>query len=287
LLTIAIAGLVSVLALLRLRTYPDLYHARPTNAPASSGHAYGAQLLVLVGFAVFAQFTVAAGRASADVMAGLRRVGRPLGIGLAVALALLAIVGYGLRTQSVEGWTEARLTGTADFISRQWGEFLKTGTPPTGTARLSTAAGTRSAVYSSALDGFSAEPLRGEGAGSFYYRWLRTREQPIFARNAHSLALETMSELGLVGLVLLVVFLGTMVGAAVRSRLRPRVLSRSQTAAVAGAVSVWIAHSMVDWDWQVTAFTGLALVLAAALYPEGRRRVRRRAPFDREALPSR
>jgi hypothetical protein len=31
-------------------------------------------------------------------------------------------------------------------------------------------------------------------------------------------------------------------------------------------------HAAVDWDWQVPALTGTALVLAAALFPEGRRR---------------
>jgi hypothetical protein len=43
-------------------------------------------------------------------------------------------------------------------------------------------------------------------------------------------------------------------------------------------VAVWIAHAMVDWDWQMPALTGAALLLAAAALPigrSGRRRTRR------------
>jgi hypothetical protein len=43
------------------------------------------------------------------------------------------------------------------------------------------------------------------------------------------------------------------------------------TVSVAAAVIVWVVHAGVDWDWQIAALTGTALVLAAALYPERRR----------------
>ena len=59
--------------------------------------------------------------------------------------------------------------------------------------------------------------------------------------------------------------------------MRPGGLGRSQTAAVAGACAVWVAHSFVDWDWQMPALTGTILVLAASLYPYGQAR-RRRQP---------
>src|SRR3712207_8290514 len=49
-------------------------------------------------------------------------------------------------------------------------------------------------------------------------------------RNAHSLELETLGELGIVGLLLLLVLLGSVVAATVRSRRRPGGLARSQVA---------------------------------------------------------
>jgi O-antigen ligase len=90
-------------------------------------------------------------------------------------------------------------------------------------------------------------------------------------RNAHSLYHETLGELGLIGFGLLALFLGSVIFAAVRSRLRPGGLTRSQTAAVAAALAVWLVHNAFDWDWQMLAVTAPALILAAALLPYGRR----------------
>jgi O-antigen ligase len=72
--------------------------------------------------------------------------------------------------------------------------------------------------------------------------------------------------------LLLLAFLVTLGWAAVSARVRPAALPRSHAAAVGAACSVWVAHSAVDWDWQMPALTGCVLVLAATLYPVGRRR---------------
>jgi hypothetical protein len=53
---------------------------------------------------------------------------------------------------------------------------------------------------------------------------------------------------------------------------RRAALPRSHAAAVGAACAVWVAHSAVDWDWQMPALTGCVLVLAATLYPVGTRR---------------
>jgi O-antigen ligase len=95
--------------------------------------------------------------------------------------------------------------------------------------------------------------------------------------NAHSLYLETLSDLGAVGGLLLALFLGSALVAAFRSRTRPAGLGRSQTAAAGAAFVVWMVAAGLDWAWQVPAFTGMAIVLAASMYPQARR-VRRSPP---------
>ena len=68
-----------------------------------------------------------------------------------------------------------------------------------------------------ALDGFDASPLHGTGAGTYRITWDADRPAPpIKVNDGHSLYLEVLSELGVVGLVLLLVALGTplVVGAA-------------------------------------------------------------------------
>jgi hypothetical protein len=211
-------------------------------------------------------------------MAALREVGRPVALVIGGFALVVAVGAYAVAGDRIEGGTAKGLGDAQDYVSRQWGEFLRpTQRVAVGTARLTTARGTRSELYRVAINGFEAHPVRGDGAGGFEVRWARERRVDEDVRNAHSLELETLGELGAVGGVLLLTFLVAIIAAAVRSRRRPAGLGRGQAAAVSAAVAVWIAHSSVDWDWQMPAVTGTALVLAAALFPQGRVRRRRSA----------
>jgi len=211
-------------------------------------------------------------------MQALRRVFRPILIGLA-AIALVGVAGaYIAKASAAEGRVAQALIDAEDWVDRQWQDFLAPAAfAEGGTARLTSARGTRSDLYRVAFDGFEGNVLRGDGAGSFSVRWTRTREVDEDVRDAHSLGFETLGELGAVGGLLLIAFLASVVVAAVRSRLRTGALARAQVAAVGGAVAAWLGHAFVDWDWEMPALTGLAIALCAALFPEGRRRGPRRS----------
>jgi len=132
-----------------------------------------------------------------------------------------------------------------------------TGTPATGAtpARLVSADSNRSAYWRIALDEWRAHPLQGGGSGSFRVAWLRERHVPEAAQDAHSLYVETLGELGLVGAVLVLAFVAAIAVAAARA-----------PATAAGAVAVllvWALHAGVDWDWEMPAVTLPALLLAA------------------------
>jgi hypothetical protein len=273
-----IVGFASTIAVIRLQSYPGLIdNPRAGIGQVSSGHQYGPQLILLAAAAGVLQAMNAGARSSPNLMGALRQVFRPILIGLAALAALFALAAYGLKAGRLEGWTASRLDDANGFIDRQWRDFLAPATfSESGTQRLVTAKGSRSDLFRVAFDGFESSPLHGEGAGSFEYRWMRTRKVDETVRNAHSLEFETLGELGLVGGVLLLTFLGSLFFAAARSRLRPGGLGRSQTAAVAGACAVWVVHSFVDWDWQMPALTGVIMVLGASLYPYGQMRRRRR-----------
>lgn len=233
----------------------------------------GGPVIVLTALAGAVIGLIAAGRASPLLMQALRRVVRPLLIALAAVVALVALAGYVARADAVEGRTDRGLRSARAFVSRQWQDFLRPTTGVSdGRARLTTAKGTRSDLYRVAFDGFETHPLIGDGSGGFTVRWMQQRHVYEQVRDAHSLELETLGELGAVGGLLLLGFLGTLAWAAVSSRTRPGALPRSHAAAVGAACAVWVAHSAVDWDWQMPALTGLVLVLAATLYPVGRRR---------------
>ena len=65
-------------------------------------------------------------------------------------------------------------------------------------------------------------PLTGRGAGTFERAWLEAQPAPVFVRDAHSLYLETLAELGVVGLALLVIALAAPLAAASWRRVRRR-----------------------------------------------------------------
>lgn len=199
-----------------------------------------------------------------------------LGIAVGVTAAILAVLGYIASAERVEGEAASAVERVERFFERQWDEFNSTAVPLSGPDRLTTAGGTRSRVYSVAMDGWRAAPILGEGAGSFSVRWARERDVAEDVRDAHSLPLETLQELGLVGFLFLAAFVGAVAaGIRQRRRERGRTLPRAVNAAVAGALAVWVAHACVDWDWEMPAVTLPAMFLAAAVFPRQRSRLSR------------
>lgn len=278
LLTLVIVGGGVALAILALRGYPALVDD-PTEEKGQlvAGRSYGLVLAAITLACGLAQAVIAAGRASRELMTAGRQVFRPLLVGAAALLLLAGMAIYVVKSSAVESESAGRVESVKRFADRQWDDFMRPGSfGTTGTARLTSARGSRSDLYRVAIDGFEAHPLKGDGAGAFEYRYLRDRGVDEKVRDAHSLYLETFGELGIVGGLLLLTFVGSIAVAAVRSRLRPMSMSRSQSAAVGAACTVWAAHAGVDWDWQMPALTGTVLVLAATLFPHGRRTRSRR-----------
>lgn len=116
--------------------------------------------------------------------------------------------------------------------------------------------GDRSAYWSAARHAAAVHPLAGTGAGTFAQVYRAERPRGPVARNAHSLYLETLDELGVVGLVLLLATLATPVVAGV---------IRGATAAPAlGGYAVFLLHAGIDWDWTMPAVTVAAFALAAS-----------------------
>ncbi|MBV9917157.1 MAG: O-antigen ligase family protein [Solirubrobacterales bacterium] len=130
-----------------------------------------------------------------------------------------------------------------------------------GATRLTTLQSNRYAYWSVATRAFSDEPIRGVGAGGWSVYWLRYRHVSEFAQDAHSLELQTLAELGVVGELLLITFLG---GVALAARDARRLDPMLAAGPIAGCL-VWLAHSPLDWDWQMPAVTLVAMGLAGAL----------------------
>jgi hypothetical protein len=263
------AGLALVLG--RLRGLDGLTESAVAgDGQAADGRALLAVLLVAAAAAGAVQAAMAGTLRTLESQHRLRTTARRAALGVLAAAAVVAVGAYAMSATRVESDAASGLDSTTGWVSRQWTDFMTPGSfAARGSERLTTTKGTRSDLYRVAVDGFQANPLVGDGSGAFQVRFAHDRRVTEKVRDAHSLYLETVSELGLVGGLLLAAFIGSIAWAGWYARSRPRALRRSQSAAVCAAVAVWIVHAGMDWDWQVPALTGTALVLAAALFPVG------------------
>ena len=136
----------------------------------------------------------------------------------------------------------------------------------------------RSSYWGVTLDAIARHPASGSGAGTWRRVWLEHRPVDLTAQNAHSFYLEVWSELGPVGLTLVLVALLVPLLAAVRARRKP------YATAVAAGYAALLLHLAIDWDWQLSSVPLTAMLLGAGLLgmaraegdPDGRR-VRRSA----------
>jgi tetratricopeptide (TPR) repeat protein len=146
-------------------------------------------------------------------------------------------------------------------------EFTAGGTPDLSgqSSRFTFNAGSdRYDIWRVALGEAAADPLFGSGGGGFQYAYLRERKVSTQnLRDAHSVELETLSELGLPGLALLVAALvGATLGVFRAARLGPNAAALSAIALASGGY--WLVHTSVDWFWAYPAITAPVLALAGS-----------------------
>jgi O-antigen ligase/polysaccharide polymerase Wzy-like membrane protein len=124
---------------------------------------------------------------------------------------------------------------------------------------LSASPNARASYWRVAWEMVEREPLTGEGGGSFERWWLQERTTVTYVRDAHNLYLETLAELGPVGLALLAVALSAPLFAFRRVRRHP------VAAAALGVYVLFLLHAALDWDWEIPLLTLTGLGAGAAL----------------------
>jgi O-antigen ligase len=113
-----------------------------------------------------------------------------------------------------------------------------------------------------AVDAYRDHRVRGNGAGTYQLQWARGRPYAFTVVDGHSLYVEVLSELGLVGLALIVAaILVLLYGLGRRAWRHPR--QRPLYAAVLAVTATWAVHAGIDWDWEMPAVTLWVLCLGA------------------------
>ncbi|HVL95198.1 MAG TPA: O-antigen ligase family protein [Solirubrobacteraceae bacterium] len=182
-----------------------------------------------------------------------RRIGRPA----------MAVVGALLVLSVVNAAVSGRIA--ASFES-----FKDTSAPARTTdpnRLLSANSGNRWTWWEEAAGAWSDKPVAGWGAGSFPVTHKLYRRNLLGVQQPHSVPLQWLAEVGLVGLLLAAGgILALLAAALARVRATPWALAgappdRGYAAALLAVAVAWIVHSFLDWDWDIPAVT-LPMLLA-------------------------
>jgi len=149
---------------------------------------------------------------------------------------------------------------------------------------LSTSGSGRWQFWGTAISEFRAHPLNGGGAGSWIFWWLHRASIPLYSQFAHSLYLEALAELGIIGFLLIAGAVVVALIGAVRSAL---LLGSGEVAAAAAAATAFFAAAAYDWIWQLAGIAVVGVGLAGAAlgaHPSTRIRAWRREGLFRPAL---
>lgn len=152
-----------------------------------------------------------------------------------------------------------------------WDEFKQADEGPgQGAGRLGSTAGeSRYEFWKVAVEQNADDPLLGTGSGTFEFWWTRNSDGSGTVRDAHSLYLQVLGELGAVGLLLLAAFLLLVLTAGARAALRAPPPERTLLAAALGGFVAFCFAASFDWLWQIPVLSVATLLLAVALLAPG------------------
>ena len=198
---------------------------------------------------------------------------RTTGTVVIVTAALIPVVALGAAAVSSEG-----LGGTWDSLTNPDAKV-----PSNGPDRLTATGSVRARYWRDALNVWSANPVVGTGAGAYPISRAQVRKDSIEVKHAHGYVVQTLSDLGLLGLAFSVAALVAWLVAAARpvglelpppwgSRAPPSdpppdpaMTASSERAAVVALAAVAVTfgvHSFIDWTWFVPGTAVLGLVCA-------------------------
>lgn len=169
--------------------------------------------------------------------------------------------------------------------------------PANGPGRLTAIGSARARYWKEALQVFEAHPLAGVGAEGYATARLRYRTAPLKVQQAHGFLVQTLADLGILGLLVVLALLGAWLLAAGRPthpfnrrwsgwRWRPwpgeYTPERIGLLTMLCVVVTFGLHSFVDWTWYVPGVACTALLCAGWLAGRG---PLERSPLEHEPAP--
>lgn len=241
----AASGCGSVVTILILRNRPELVNG-PFGTPTAIADGRAAALLIAAAGVVPAVVYVAAAR----------RLPQPPALNRRPRRVLLLILAAGIVATVALSHPVARFDA---FRSTPPGLLHE----PVAQHLLSGSSNGRWQLWTSAVHEFVHYPLLGHGAGSFQAWWLQ-HGSGFYVKNAHSLFLEQLGGLGIVGGLLLVAFFAVPLAAAVKC-IREDRPTREPVAAAAATLAAFVVAAALDWMWEMTVVSVVGILCMGVL----------------------
>lgn len=235
----------------------------------TAGHTLGVVLLAMIAVQTAVGFAAAVAMNRVVVPEMVRR---RVGLGLVVLAALIPVAGVGAVAASDRG-----LTGS---VSHAWNELTS---PNSGGAadvpgRLLATGSTRGRYWNEGLNVADHALFKGVGAGGFataHTRYAFANAGGAFVTHAHSYPIETLADLGVIGLLVSVALLVAWLVSAARAVGVRRWVPDDRLAERDGLITLLVVaiifglDSAIDWTWFIPGTAITALVCAGWLAGRG------------------
>ncbi len=245
-----LGGAGSVAAIAVLTTRDELVN-NPSDSPLATSQGRSAALLILAIAAAVALLHWLGSRFLAPRLHPPRVLGW-VAVG-AVVVAAVAGIAAADPVERIEAFQDppTAFEGESDFVQAH----LLSGN---GSGRWQ--------FWAAAIDQWESEPAAGRGAGSYEAWWAENGSiDAFFIRDAHSLYLEALGELGVIGFVLLVAAFGA--GAIVGIR-RVLVAEGEERLVIAALLACFFGYAVaagIDWMWELTVVSAVGTVVLGLL----------------------
>ena len=229
--------------------------------------SFGAMLVALCSVLLVAGLLAGRVAARRELAPGARRRAGVVLVAAACLLPLAGVVAVAVSDRGIGG----TVGDGVDNLTRE------SAAPPRGAERLGSVSSARGVYWRQAAQVFEERRLQGVGANAFELASLRYRRDSFPVRHAHGFPMQTLADLGLLGLALglalLVAWLaaartgtGPASGADGRSEWPAR---RVELATLALVAIVFGVHSAIDWTWFILGPSVAALVAAGFVAGHG------------------
>ena len=194
---------------------------------------------------------LALGRAS-DRLESARRERALHRVGWGLAVAVLVAVAVGSVVE-------------APFIARQYRAFTALRVNENAATRFTDASGYRYDLWRVAVHEFGDHPFGGLGAGNYDAQYYQLRRNPQYVVAPHSLELQMAAELGVGGIIALVLLCGAILAACFARRGTLASGDRLVKVAAAGMFVAFLIDTSVDWTYDIPGLAGAAIMAGALL----------------------